>query len=241
MKKSAIMIFMCFFFSSSICWGVQPKVTVGLKTWYSAFELDEMSSDESVLGIGPALTVRFDKFFAGLSYLMNISDYSDTINASGYVDGVAVYSTMDADFKKTDIDLSFGYSFHEKVAGFVGYKRTNYDIEADFSAVGYAQGNKAARQVSNSGSGSFEGPAIGVTGNIPIQQTRFVAYGTFAYVFLSDDDTNDDFNGPAIELGAVYALENIPTSLSFGYKYQSYSGDLDSTASGFILGMNYQF
>lgn len=241
MKKLILIITLALVFAfSNMAMAEGPQVTVGLKTWLATWDtkLDtgsgnkDFSSDYGLM-LGPSLNVRYDKFFAGASYLFGTFSFP----------AVSVLGTdinMDAD--RTDLDLSAGYYFHPNVAAFLGYKIMDFDYTMDFTPC-------VAGVCDDSFSETRNGPVLGVTGHYSINGTRWVLFGNLSYVFLNSEakfsdgtKETDDVTGPAIEFGGAYAAELIPLSVSIGYKYQDYEFDksgVPDTFSGLTFGVNY--
>lgn len=218
---------------SSAAMAEKPSITIGLKTWAATWESVSPYSDETVksdygLMYGPGVNIRYQKFFGGLTYMIGSFSFPEEI-----IDNLFDVST-DAD--RADLDLWVGYYFHRYIGVFVGYKTINLDFTDKSSDL----------DVSVDTNVKYNGPAFGVTGYYPIGESRWVLFGNLGYVSLDGEvegeSIDDKTTGPAVEFGGAYAFENMPLSISVGYKYQNYeSNDIEDIFSGLTLGANYTF
>ena len=220
------------------------SVTIGLKTWYATWEYKPVGEEGWDYGTGlmygPALNIRAGNLFVGLSYLMGggfTYDYSETI---GYY-----YYTYEYEADRTDIDLSLGYYFHPNLALFLGYKTLTI-------ASGQSETLTSSYYDDITYESEWEvklaGPAFGLAGYARIGESRMILFGTLSYVSLEsevDGVSGESFTGPAIEAGLAYALETMPASVTLGYKYQSYTEDVEEGGqdvfAGLSLGLNFSF
>ena len=236
MKKLILIIMLAIVFAfSGKAMAEQPQITVGLKTWFATWETklgsDKFESDYGVM-YGPSVNVRYDKIFAGASYTLGSFSFPTVTTSVADVN-------LDAD--RSDLDLSAGYYFHPNVAGFIGYKVSDFDYNMTLDTI-FGSSEATASETRN-------GPVLGVNGHYPIDGTRWVLFGNMSYVMLdaeykdSTGKTTGDVTGPAIEFGGAYAAEMMPLSVSVGFKYQNYeydnSGGATDTFSGLTFGVNY--
>ena len=213
------------------------NVTIGLKTWYATWEYKPVGQEGFDYGTGlmygPALNIRAGNLFFGLSYLMGggfTYDYSET---SGYYD-----YTYEYEADRTDLDLSLGYYFHPNLALFLGYKTVTI-TSSDTTTYGTFTSESEWET-------KLAGPAFGLAGYARLGESRMILFGTLSYVSLEseiDGVSGESFTGPAIEAGLAYALETMPVSVSLGYKYQSYTEDVEDGGedvfAGLSLGLNF--
>ena len=111
MKKLIPVIVLAIILSFGMAYGQDVTFSVGLKTWYNDWEYElpgNTYDSDPVLMIGPSVSIKYDKFFGGVSLLSSIGKYE----WSGGVEA-----------DRTDIDLIAGYMFHPRLGAFVGYKR----------------------------------------------------------------------------------------------------------------------
>ena len=231
---------------SSIALAEKPSVTIGLKTWVATGELDigdETYESDYGLMYGPGINVRYQNFFGGISYLLGSFSFPELedrwidSNEDGFEDFDEI-TNIDFNADRKDLDLSVGYYFHPNIALLLGYKMTDFDYTSDLIDFGSSYDATETRK----------GPVLGVVGNYRIGESRWSLFGNLSYVMLDSefkpeggDTEKDDIKGPAIEFGAAYAAENIPLSVSVGYKYQSYEygeGGED-IFGGLTFGVNY--
>ena len=247
---------------SSAAMAEKPSVTVGLKTWIATWEqkleyTDEFGdtateSDKSDYGLmyGPVFNLRYEKFFASLSYLIGGNfnfewdqfDFSDPDYGDSF--------DLDSENDRTDFDIAVGYYLHPNISVFLGYKNIDadqtitwsYDVEpfsdADFD-------DNVSDNDSYDISATIKGPAFGVSGNYPIGETNWILFGSLSYLSLegeSEGESLGDFTGPSLEIGGAYVFDNMPMSITAGYKYQSLQADeREDIFSGLTLGANYTF
>jgi len=199
----------------------KPAFNVGIKSWYNSWESGSVKSDP-ILMMGPSITLKLDKFFAGISYLTSLADYefSDVLLSGDKLTG-----------KRNDLDLVVGYMFHPRVGIVGGYKH----ISGDFTYTWAGFEGDAEMTVS--------GPVLGVTANYPIENTPAVLFGNLTYLSGEAEFTGgggsitEDASGTTLDLGVAYSVSE-RTSVNLGYKHQDFEGDI---FSGFTFGINFAF
>ncbi len=220
------------------------KTTLSVKTWMNSWEISDsagnsVDSDNTVLMIGPAVSVRLENnvFFGG-SLLFTTGDYEFP-----YGDGTSATETI----SRTDLDLTIGYMFTPRFGAFVGYKSITGDYTDEWPASGiqYATGDL-----------TMNGPGFGILANIPLSDT-VALYGSLAWMFMDFEFTysgpdsfenalyssTDDVTGASVEIGLAFLL-NPQTSINVGLKSQSFSGsdtDIEHSFAGLTAGLNYTF
>lgn len=242
---------------SSAALAERPSVTIGLKTWFASWEQKleffdeytgetEIASDQSDYGLmyGPVVNLRYEKFFASLSYLMG-GGFSFEWEEFDYSDTSIDYSwDYDEEDDRTDLDVAIGYYIHPKISLFLGYKNIDIDVTETIE-----ENETLSIDIWEDGSSSYsatiKGPAFGVSGNYPIENTNWILFGSLGYLSLegeSEGESLGDFTGPSIEIGGAYVLEAMPVSITAGYKYQSLKSDeREDIFSGLTFGANYTF
>jgi hypothetical protein len=222
----------------------RTSVTIGLKTWYATWEYKPVGEEDIDYGTGLmyglALNIRSGSLFVGLNYLMGGGfTYEESETIGNW------YYTYEYEADRTDIDLSLGYYFHPNLALFLGYKTLTI-------ASGVYETLTSSYYDDITYESEWEvklaGPAFGLAGYARIGESRMILFGTLSYVSLEsevDGVAGESFTGPAIEAGLAYALETIPASVTFGYKYQSYTEDVEEGGqdvfAGLTLGLNFSF
>lgn len=230
-------------------------VTVGIKTWYNQWGGSYFTtfsepatgpykkrfkfSSNSVLSVGPTLSVRKGKFFGGISCLKTTSDYKQNYT---YALSTTVNRTLNQSISRYDIDGSLGYYFHPRLGGFIGYKYSNHEVS------GYRE------DVATSGavqwSGTFKdtikasGPVFGLTGNYPIGSTGIAPFLTASYYFLrlSSAEKNDRISetGPSLEAGVAYSFKRLTAIAAYKQQYL-YGTDVEEEFKGPMFSLNYTF
>lgn len=235
MKKIMFILAIVFSLSfTAISFAEETYVTVGLKTWTATWEEKFTGgSIKSDYGFtyGPNINVKHGNFFGGLSYL---TGGGFTFPEETFSDILGDYD-VNYEADRTTMDLWFGYFFHPNIAGFAGYKSDELDFTFTSDTLGLTTDSKI----------KINGPVFGVYGLYPIKETRFVLFGNLSYMMLDseiDGESTGDATGPSVEFGGAYSIQNMPLSISGGYKYQNFkTDDGEDTFSGITLGVNYTF
>ena len=255
---------------SSAALAEKPSFTIGLKTWIANWEqklelvVDEDTgetmkfSDKSDYGLmyGPLINLRYEKFFGSLSYLMG-GDFNfewDSLDDILYDQDLHDYGIdFDVDGKddRTDFDIAIGYYIHPNISLFLGYKNVEINekvtLSMDVQPGSDAESDevKSEKKPLIDAKVTIKGPAFGVSGNYPIGETNWILFGSLSYLSLegkSEGESLGDLTGPSLEIGGAYIFNNVPISITAGYKYQSLtSDDREDIFSGLTLGANYTF
>jgi len=215
MKRLIPVIVLAIILSFGVAYGQDMTFSVGLKTWYNAWEYEDFSGtydSDPVLMIRPIVSIKKDKFFGGVSLLSSIGKYE----WSGGVEA-----------DRRDIDFIAGYMFHPRLGVFVGWK----NLKAEFSASDtYIYGPGVGL------TGNYP-----VRDNIVL----FGSLSYMFLDYEIDPGDTYDSNGFSFEGGAAYIISpNWNASIGYKYQKftADFNGtDLDDTFSGLTLGANYRF
>lgn len=226
MKKIAILVsMMMVVLSTAVAAQAEVNFTLGAKAWYNSWE-EKDGTDKFDFGsafmVGPALTLRVDKFFIGGSYLMTASDYESELTVGS--------NTVDLSMDRQDLDLTIGYMFVPYVGIFAGYKNMTADMQVGSTA---------------SFPWKLNGPGAGVLGNVPLGESVSL-YGNMACMLMNqeinDVETDGDLLGVSAEVGAaVNFVQGLAGTL--GLKVQHFQNTDDSeiteTFVGVTAGLSY--
>ena len=217
-------------------------------------------SDKSDYGLmyGPVINLRYEKLFASLSYMMGgdlnferdqVDNYfNDYFNDLDLGPDYGINYDVNSKDDRTDFDIAIGYYVHPNISIFLGYK--NVDIEEKIKVAwdvepfsdAYYDDIKPG-EIPFKESGTIKGPAFGVSGNYPIGETNWILLGSLSYLSLDgkwEGESHGDFTGPSLEIGGAYIFDNVPVSITAGYKYQSLESDKGKDIfSGLTFGVNY--
>ncbi|MBI3584060.1 MAG: hypothetical protein HY096_08960 [Nitrospinae bacterium] len=232
--------------------------SIGLKGWSNQWETGYFFNDESYAGknvqvttgskftLIPVLAVKYGNVFISGSYYMK-SDFS--FNKFSYR---ATYSTVGtitetlaSSADRTEWDANIGYYIHPSVALSLGYKNITQDYTSTLSSPGITYGQATSKSTTE-----IKGPAIGITGNVPISG-GFGLYGNLAYGWLKSKYTGvsreDSSTYTLSDTGFNYRAESIPLMINLGYRYQSIYTDAPNglkgpdITEGIVLGANMIF
>jgi len=224
MKKGNIVImaaaFTVLFLASSISAG-EFGFNVGLRTWYSDWEIQPQSggstTSDYTFMLGPNFKVSYEKFFCGASFMGTVSDYK--------------FQALK--WPRYDLDAMIGYMVHPRLGLVAGWKyiRGTNNLGTSHTIYGPTFGL------------TFNYP-------LPIDTVNLSFYLNGAFLPLrgslkyagASSDTSYDIIGYSGEAGFAYApIDNL--SISLGYKYQNLDWrDLaNDILSGVTLGVNYAF
>ena len=78
MKKMIPVIVLAMILSFGVAYGQDVTFSVGVKAWYNAWEYElpaDTYDSDPVLMIGPSFSIKYDKFFGGVSLLVSLGEY----------------------------------------------------------------------------------------------------------------------------------------------------------------------
>jgi len=223
MKKGYLVIgaaFLMMLFLSEYAFSEDFDFNVGLRTWYSDWEISPKSgssttSDYSFM-VGPNFKVSYQKFFAGASFMATTSDYK----------------FQNLTWPRYDLDVMIGYMVHPRLGLVAGWKSIRGTTNTG---------------VTHSVNGPTFGATFNYP--IPMEAVNVTFYLNGAFLPLQGDisgpgsnDTSYDIIGYSAEAGFAYApIDTL--SITLGYKYQNLDWrDLaNDILSGVTLGVNYAF
>jgi hypothetical protein len=203
------------------------SVSIGIKGWYNKFDYTDRTTATPIT--------------ASTNYQLMVGpsikgSYKNFFGGVTYLTTTSDYNlelspTTVIEISRNDWDIIAGYMFHPRFGVFIGYK----NIELGFQG----------------GSRQMNGPAAGITGNMPLGNAGFALYGNASYMSLNDKWTYDTGTGPDAttstgyngELGVSYSFLQ-HASASLGYKHQIIkpeSGDSDETYAGAAFSLDYRF
>lgn len=253
-KKLVVLISVLMVLCSSVAFAEDDvRVSLGIKAWQNSWQRmqwyngDQIRDDDygSSLMVGPSLSIKGSHLFGSIAYLKSTKDYTYTVDESNpnYSD------TFDAN--RTDTDLTFGVMFNPHIGIFIGYKSIKADQTGSYTYKPTGQ----TTDVGKVGTYTFDGPAFGVTGNVPLGDVAAL-YANLAYVSLKykhtytaagggGDPFERDVAGPALELGVAVGMGS-HFSGNVGYKIQDFTGEKDNLKvedkfMGLTLGLNLTF
>jgi len=215
------------------------SVTLGVKARFnkltanaadSAAVFDD-SSDTAIL-LGPSLKLAYKKMFVGVTWLQTVQR---RYSLEYY--NIGQNETRTTDTSVSEVDALAGYMFHPRCGLFVGYK----SISSNVTPV------PVSPSVSLDYDLVIKGPAIGVTGNVPLGSLPMLAVASASYVAVTEysfapTDGEQKGDGYALEIGVTYdPFEHIAFYL--GLKLQQFEADLGDEwkSLGMTLSGDYRF
>jgi hypothetical protein len=210
------------------------SITLGLKARFN--NLTASVADSSVIFddadswailLGPSLKMAYKKFFVGVTWLQTVQqrytlDYYD----------IARSQPSSTDVSMSEIDALAGYMLHPRFGAFVGYK----SISAKMTPVANLNYDLV-----------IKGPAIGVSGNVPLGKLPMLAVASASYLAITEyafapTNTGQKGSGYALEIGTTYdPFEDWVFYL--GLKLQRYEADLGDEwkSFGLTISADYRF
>ena len=185
------------------------RAGVTFQSWFTRYERTVGATEisGSSLMFGPTLTMEYDNYYTSASYATTTSDY--TFDAGG---GESFTG------KKTDLELELGYHLGDNVSLHAGWKHDVLELE-------HSGGPQFSGEVTTSG------PALGVTGHVPVGDFGVTVVGDFTVMYLETDtdlggqpSEKESRNGYSMELGVNYRVTQ-RFSASAGYTHQIYVAD----------------
>lgn len=237
MKQYLLVVVIAMMFFANLAQAQDVKVAIGVNSWVNkwkiTFKKDSIESDNSIMMVGPTLSIRYDKVFGGISFLTSMADYE--FSTSYMVEGIPMKLSILSSRK--DLDLTGGFMFTPRFGAFLGYKTTkgNGKVSLEIPYVGKVEENFSTKS---------KGPGFGIKGNIPIGETGTL-YGSLAWMSLKDDEDEEpvESSGVSFECGGVFKLTD-QLYANVGLKAQSFKEKKDggeSEFSGLTAGINYTF
>ncbi|KKL22133.1 hypothetical protein LCGC14_2438470 [marine sediment metagenome] len=184
------------------------RAGVTFQSWFTRYERTVGATEisGSSLMFGPTLTMEYDNYYTSASYATTTSDY--TFDAGG---GESFTG------KKKDLELVLGYHLGDNVSLHTGWKHDVLELES-------SGGPQFSGEVTTSG------PALGVTGHVPVGDFGVTVVGDFTVMYLETRtelgsvSEKDNRNGYSMQLGANYRATQ-RFSASAGYTHQIYVAD----------------
>lgn len=191
------------------------------------------------------MTMRYKAFFTGFSYL-----FTPEYEFPSYTDhnGTSVIQTQ-MKSKRTEFDWNVGYMVVPQLGFTAGLKQVQQKWRFSNTAVG------AAANYGATTTWTWMGPTIGILGSAPVGN-GFSIYGNGAGGIMSvstdpSNTRNDTAAYESAELGLAWRAQQVPLSMSLGYKFQRITTKFNATGytdqrgldltSGYILGLNLLF
>jgi hypothetical protein len=218
----------------AVCIGIvsvqgKPAVTIGGSYWRGAFETQSLVTDktETKAGnlIGPFLNIRFDKWTLGSSMFFGSYDFSE--KSEGFT----------WKLKRSDLNLSLGYSVTPMLTLFGAYKNLKFTDEYSLDAAGYYDPDTGewisgeSYSQTDEASGSFFGGGASVL--FPFQNSPFFLYGSGAYLKAGDSEKWNDIVAWTAGLG----LHNESgLSLTVGYRMDKHLDKESSNSEALKIG-----
>ena len=156
--------------------GQKTIVTIGGSYWRGALEYDVGDSKETKASnmIGPYLNIRSGKLILGGSMFFGSWDWSDEYQDMGY--------SGDYKEKRTDLNLSLGYSVHRNISLFFAFKSMKIKEDMDLTEPWFN-----TRYVDDSEySGTFMGGGASLM--FPFPRSPLFVFGSIAYLVNSGGD-----------------------------------------------------
>ena len=215
------------------------SITLGLKARLNNLSVSAADSsavfddsDSMAILLGPSLKLTYKKFFVGVTWLQTAwrrytFDYYN----------ITFSEPMTIDLSMSEIDALGGYMFHPRFGAFIGYK----SISSDATPIATSPTTSQFYDL------SIKGPAIGVTGNIPLGKLPMLAVANASYVAITEysfapTNTEQKGSGYALEAGVTYdPFEDWLFYL--GLKLQRYEADLGDEwkSFGLTISADYRF
>ena len=215
------------------------SVTLGLKARLNNLNASVANSsvvfddsDSWALLLGPSLKLAYKKFFTGVTWLQTAGRrYSFDYYSVGFNEPRSM------DISMSEIDVLAGYMFHPRFGAFVGYKSISSEATPIADSPTTSQFYDLA----------IKGPAVGVTGNVPLGKLPMLAVASASYLAIDEytfapTDPKKNGSGYSLEIGVTYdPWENIV--LYLGLKHQKYEADIGDEwkAFGLTISGDYRF
>lgn len=211
------------------------KLTLGVKLLGAGWQGDNGSTGstfDSTNGgqLGVNVSYINDRFYTGLS--LQGGEYSFSNGSPDQFTTTGRVAAADTNVKQNDFDLLAGYYFWPQVSLFL-----------DIKAVGNVWSVNDYEQ-------HFSGLGLGASGFIPLNKdwTLFGSLGFIGNGEIKDKDDNKVGEGKsrALELGAVYALDDV-SHLNMGIKLRKYAFEhvdnskQDYNVNAIFVGYTYSF
>jgi hypothetical protein len=224
MKKILIIGFILTLAFSSEIYAEELSFSIGVKSWYNDWEITGEGSEksDSRIFIGPNVKLSYGKFFGGISFMMNPSDYEFPSNT---------------ETTRKDIDVVLGYMIHPRIGLVGGYKyltgiRRNETIMNDDGTIGFHDSYTA------------NGVAFGAAFNYPISSIRLTPYINGILMPLKGEYAHENYDiiGYSAEGGIVYGLfEKLSVSLGYKFQYLDWRHLAKDEMQGITFGLSYNF
>jgi hypothetical protein len=207
----------------------RPSITIGGSYWRGAFETQNIATDktETKAGnlIGPFLNLRFDKWTIGSSMFFGTYDFSEPSEGFTWK------------LKRSDLNISLGYSVTPMLTLFGAYKSLKFTNEYSIDSAGYydpdtgewISGNAYSDETS--ATGSFFGGGASVL--YPFRNSPFFMYGSGAYLKASDSEKWNDIVAWTAGLG-LHSESGL--SLTVGYRMDKHLDKSNSESEALKIG-----
>jgi predicted porin len=217
---------------------VTPGVKIWQNDWIYNGEGGWKFQDSSFLA-GPSVKLTMGKAFAGATYMRSVTDYELT------------WQDYRVSTPRTDIDIVFGYLFHQNVSLFAGYKNVLYDPDS-YKEQDWYSSSVAHIDAGIVGIGVFKTVnKNGLTLNASIAGGVYDATSYMNSVVELDSESESElillrfgdkgeiYSG---EVGAAFPISE-GTYFSFGYKYQTFKNDSDTSMifKGLVFSIDFVF
>ncbi len=159
--------------------GQKTIITIGGSYWRGGMEYEMEGNKETKASnmIGPYLNIRMGKMILGGSMFFGTWDWSKELEDWG--------AEGEDKVKRTDLNLSVGYSIHRNISLFFAFKNLKMKEEYDFTYHDYWYGDMQWVGDDES-SGTFMGGGASLM--FPFSRSPFFIFGSIAYLVNSGGD-----------------------------------------------------